>query len=95
MVYVDLNPVRARLCGTLADSDFTSVQARLQMLAEEARRDGAGGETGEPVLPASALGLDAVQWRVLTLEIQKRAIVLFHGLESVKAWERRRMKKAA
>ena len=43
----------------------------------------------------SALGLDAVQWRVLTLEIQKRAMVLFHGLERVKAWERRRLKKAA
>ena len=161
MAYVDLNPVRAGLCGTLADSDFTSVQARLRERAEEARRDGAGGEAGEPVLPAPALmpfragveprktalaeavggkpeaelpfalkdyielvdwtgrmarpdkkgviaaaapaalsalgelGLDAAQWRVLTLEIQKRAIVLFHGLERVEAWERRRLKKAA
>ncbi len=41
------------------------------------------------------LGLNAVRWRVLTLEIQKRAIVMFHGLESVRAWERRRVKKAA
>ncbi len=41
------------------------------------------------------LGLDAAQWRVLALEIQKRAIVLFHGLERVEAWERRRLKKAA
>ena len=50
-----------------------------------------------PDAPAALeeLGLNAVRWRVLTLEIQKRAIVMFHGLESVRAWERRRVKKAA
>ena len=29
MVYVDLNPIRAGLCLTLEDSEFTSIQARL------------------------------------------------------------------
>ena len=158
MAYVDLNPVRAGLCGTLADSDFTSVRARLWERAEAAKGDRACDTKGEAPLPApklmpfrpggelrkialaeavgskpkaelpfaledylelvdwtgrlarpekrgmiapdapaalSELGLDAAQWRVLTLEIQKRAIVLFHGLERVEAWERRHMKKAA
>ena len=32
MAYVDLNPVRAGLCNTLEESDFTSIQARIQPL---------------------------------------------------------------
>ncbi|TVQ29414.1 MAG: transposase [Wenzhouxiangella sp.] len=30
MAYVDLNPARAAMCDTLADSDFTSIQRRLR-----------------------------------------------------------------
>ena len=30
MAYVDLNPARAALCDTLADSDHTSIQRRLR-----------------------------------------------------------------
>lgn len=33
MAYVDLNPLKARLADSLADSDFTSIQHRLQALA--------------------------------------------------------------
>ena len=37
MAYVDLNPVRAGLAKTLEESDFTSVQERLQDLARKRR----------------------------------------------------------
>lgn len=43
MSYVDLNPVRAGIAGTLEDSDFTSIQQRLLELGatpEEKRPDG-------------------------------------------------------
>jgi hypothetical protein len=30
MAYVDLNPVRAAMCDTLIDSDYTSIQRRLR-----------------------------------------------------------------
>jgi REP element-mobilizing transposase RayT len=32
MAYVDLNPVRAGIAGTLEDSDYTSIQARIRQL---------------------------------------------------------------
>ncbi|MDZ7825692.1 MAG: transposase [Gammaproteobacteria bacterium] len=32
MAYVDLNPIRAGMCETLEDSDFTSIQRRLREL---------------------------------------------------------------
>ena len=32
MAYVDLNPVRAGLCESLEESDFTSIQARIRRL---------------------------------------------------------------
>ena len=34
MAYVDLNPVRAGLCETLEDSEFTSIQHRLQLFGQ-------------------------------------------------------------
>jgi len=33
MVYVDLNPIRAKLCNSLERSDFTSIQKRLRAFA--------------------------------------------------------------
>lgn len=51
MAYVDLNPIRAGLCDTLIDSDFTTMQRRLRALA------GAQLETGrllEPMAGAMA-----------------------------------------
>lgn len=35
MAYVDLNPVRAKMCDTLEDSHHTSARQRLKKLAEE------------------------------------------------------------
>ncbi len=35
MAYVDLNPVRAGICETLDESDFTSIQARVRRLSAE------------------------------------------------------------
>ena len=35
MVYVDLNPIRAKMSNTLQDSDFTSIQERIRVFAEK------------------------------------------------------------
>ena len=35
MVYVDLNPIRAKMSDTLQDSDFTSIQERIRVFAEK------------------------------------------------------------
>lgn len=61
MAYVDLNPVRAGIGETLAESDFTSIQSRLRRLSAE-RHDGTDlpapglmpfrGETGRGEKPA-------------------------------------------
>ncbi len=37
MAYVDLNPVRAAMADSLATSDFTSIQARIQQVQAKAR----------------------------------------------------------
>ena len=42
-----------------------------------------------------ALGLNGVQWRALSLDIQRRAMTMFHGLDRLAAWERRQAKRAA
>jgi REP element-mobilizing transposase RayT len=49
MAYVDLNPIRAGLCETLASSDFTSIQERLISAA------GNAGETPGDSCPAGLL----------------------------------------
>ena len=43
----------------------------------------------------SRLGLTGAQWRVLSLDIQKQSIAMFHGLNRLAAWERRLAKHAA
>ena len=35
MVYVDLNPIRAKMSDTLQDSDYTSIQERIRVFAEK------------------------------------------------------------
>ena len=35
MVYVDLNPIRAKMSDTLQDSDFTSIQERIRVFADK------------------------------------------------------------
>jgi len=153
MAYVDLNPVRAGLCGGLSESDFTSIQARLLRPIKEASEESEAGEQSlarpatpklMPFRPAtverkglakagtvavlpfrledyielvdwtgriaradkrgsiptespkalSTLGLNGVQWRALSLDIQKQAILMFHGLDRLAAWERRLAKRA-
>ena len=37
MVYVDLNPIRAKLCNTLEQSEFTSIQERLKAFSKKPR----------------------------------------------------------
>jgi len=37
MMYVDLNPVRARVCDSLENSDFTSIQERIKLYAKTAK----------------------------------------------------------
>ena len=34
MVYVDLNPIRANICQTLEDSDYTSIKQRIDGLSQ-------------------------------------------------------------
>ncbi|MEX0965047.1 MAG: transposase, partial [Pseudohongiellaceae bacterium] len=38
MVYVDLNPIRAKLCKTLEESEFTSIQERLKEFGKKAKQ---------------------------------------------------------
>ncbi len=38
MVYVDLNPIRAGLCETLEQSDYTSIRQRIEALTETTRQ---------------------------------------------------------
>lgn len=37
MAYVDLNPIRAKLCKTLEQSEFTSIQERLKVFGNKAK----------------------------------------------------------
>ncbi len=72
MAYVDLNPVRAGMCDTLEDSDYTSVQSRLKERSESGLRN--SEMLGRPLKPVAGLDanalfgmtessyLDLVQW---------------------------------
>ena len=53
MAYVDLNPIRAGLCDTLTESDFTTIQRRSRLLSSE--RLEAGARLG----PVTGLSSDA------------------------------------
>ena len=52
MVYVDLNPVRAKIADALEESDFTSIQQRLVEHAEAEAGSGAPPSPSRPRLPA-------------------------------------------
>ena len=61
MAYVDLNPARAAICDTLAESDHTSIQRRLR------ERDGWKAKTlsrrsllDRPLKPVAGLDADAL-----------------------------------
>jgi len=58
---VDLNPVRAAMCDTLADSDHTSIQKRLEAGSEAARLLKAGsGASANPLKPVAGLDADSL-----------------------------------
>jgi hypothetical protein len=58
---VDLNPVRAAMCDTLADSDHTSIQKRLEAGSEASRLLKAGsGASGNLLKPVVGLDADAL-----------------------------------
>ncbi len=45
MAYVDLNPVRAGLCETLEESEYTSIQERIQAYAQSRKGRAGKGKT--------------------------------------------------
>lgn len=61
MAYVDLNPVRAAMCETLADSDHTSIQKRLgdSNSSSKASKSSKAGERASAGLLKPVAGLDA------------------------------------
>ncbi len=52
--YLDLNPIRAALCERLEESDFTSVQRRIEAEQERAQ-DGSPASGAAPPTPAAKL----------------------------------------
>jgi REP element-mobilizing transposase RayT len=61
MVYVDLNPVRAAMCDTLADSDHTAIQKRLEADSEAPRSLKAGSAaSANPLKPVAGLDADSL-----------------------------------
>ena len=81
MAYVDLNPIRAGICETLAESDFTTIQLRLATL-ESGACDGAAkidvlaGE-GTPLMPQIALAtyIAHVDWTGRCQRADKRGSI--------------------
>jgi len=61
MAYVDLNPVRAAMCDTLAGSEHTSIQKRVKARSEASRPLKAGsGASGNLLKPIAGLDADAL-----------------------------------
>ncbi len=140
MAYVDLNPVRAGICESLDESEFTSIQARIRAAVSEdsdatecpsprlmpfqtelkrdleppvlpiglrdyielvdwtgriVRADKTGFIPPEAPSALSDLKLNKAQWRLLALEIQKEAIIMFSGLDKLATRGRNQTSKAA
>jgi len=61
MAYVDLNPARAAICDTLAESNHTSIQRRLRERdARKAKTRSAQGLLERPLKPLAGLDADAL-----------------------------------
>ena len=59
------------------------------------RADKAGFIPPEAPSALSDLNLTKAQWHTLALEIQKKSITMFNGLDKLAAWERKKPNKAA
>ncbi|MFM8724298.1 MAG: hypothetical protein ACKON9_04150, partial [Planctomycetaceae bacterium] len=58
-VYVDLNPIRAAISETIAESDFTSAQKRLLNLQSQTKiQQGSAGSDSNGVTTTAAVGND-------------------------------------
>ena len=84
MAYVDLNPIRAKVCNTLEQSDFTSIQARLAVFAKKQRQSqpcwlasmAAEKPRIEPVLPIRPSDYFAlVDWTGRAIRTDKRGAI--------------------
>lgn len=84
MAYVDLNPIRAKVCKTLEQSDFTSIQARLALFAKKQRQSqprwlasmAAEKPRAEPLLPIRPSDYFAlVDWTGRAIRTDKRGAI--------------------
>jgi REP element-mobilizing transposase RayT len=60
MVYVDLNPLRAKVVQALGDSAFTSILQRLKVLRRKSRPHRRSGSVRRPRTRVSLLAIDAL-----------------------------------
>ncbi|MYA37620.1 MAG: transposase [Gammaproteobacteria bacterium] len=89
MAYVDLNPIRAGICETLDESDFTSIQVRIRQLSAEKRsrmsppppelmplRVRIGRDEGPSFLPFGLRDyIELVDWTGRTVRTDKKGFV--------------------
>jgi len=57
MIYVDLNPIRAKMANSLTDSDFTSIQERIKQFASFKKQEKKSHKNNEISVPKQPLKL--------------------------------------
>lgn len=57
MIYVDLNPIRAKMANSLTDSDFTSIQERIKQFASFKKQEKKSHKNNEISVPQQPLKL--------------------------------------
>lgn len=91
MTYVDLNPIRAKQCQTLQQSEFTSIKERLETFAGKSKQCNpswlaplAGEEPGERITATHALPIQQadyfalVEWTGRAVRLDKRGAIPEH-----------------